>query len=371
MLVSMSRRPDNRKHKVGTPPFIATHHNDSYLLTHKVELYISKGWDKNITDPENGRQSCNKVQKQNAKLQLPSGGRRVLKSGDSSGLAFCHGHMITYFVDCQVCDQRPAGDMRSISEHAYALSERGHVQKIEVASDTNSIYLRATCLPEMRKDRIYKISLELNKQSNHIIAAGCGCPAGKAPTASCKHIAALCYTLDKFCKHNELPVFLTCTDQLQSWNQPRLRKVKSVPVQELKFQKLEYGKKAAKYSKPLSSLFDPRPLVHRFQDSIAVKQMYEQLEQLGKPCGFLHLLGPVVDRAGSIRHDHTYAQTNDPSDQPVQRHELILSPESEYIQQPPTKEDMTHFKHSLLLTPKELEEVLDFSFQFSYLGFPL
>lgn len=101
--------------------------------------------------------------------------------------------MITYFVDRQTCNSMPASDVKSINENAYALSERGHIQRVEMTTDPQSIYVRSICLPEMRKDRIYKVSIVLDKDSNDILA-------GKAPTASCKHVAALCYTLDRFCK---------------------------------------------------------------------------------------------------------------------------------------------------------------------------
>lgn len=326
---------------------------------HRVELYISNGWDKNIADPTaHKEQASNKtIQKRDSdSLQMPPDGWNAIEAGHIR-LAFYHGHMIAYFVDRQACDKLPAGDVKSISEHAYALSERGHIQKIELTSDDNSIYLRANCLPEMRKDRTYKISLVLAKQSNHIIAAECGCPAGKAPTASCKHIAALCYALDKFCKYSELPEFLTCTDRLQSWNQPRPKKVRPVPVQELKFKKLEYGKKAVNYAKPLSSLFDPRPAKYRLSDSSAVTEMYEKLVRLGKPCGFLHVLGPAVDRADSVHHDHSYAQAADPPGSLAPRHTFIMSSEPESVPQLPTKEDMARFKEELVLACDEINEL--------------
>lgn len=176
-----------------------------------------------------------------------------------------------------------------------------------MTTDPQSIYVRSICLPEMRKDRIYKVSIVLDNDSNNILGAGCECPAGKAPTASCKHVA-VCYTLDRFCKKRQIPGFITCTDQFQSWNQPRPRKVKAIPVQQLKFQKLKYGKAAVKHTKPLSMVYDPRPPKFRNEDNEAVSQLYESLAQLGTPCGFIELLGPVVDRACSVQHDHSPCQ---------------------------------------------------------------
>ena len=54
----------------------------------------------------------------------------------------------------------------------------------------------AKCVPEMRKDRVYVILLSLDTETQDIIRAQRGCPAGKGPCASCKHIGALCFTLE-------------------------------------------------------------------------------------------------------------------------------------------------------------------------------
>ena len=82
----------------------------------------------------------------------------------------------------------------------------------------------------MKKDRVYKIELQLEESSFEISAAQCGSPAGRGPRASCKHIAALCYALEEFEKVTRIPEFQTCTDKLQMWNQPRPRKLEPIPV---------------------------------------------------------------------------------------------------------------------------------------------
>ena len=43
-------------------------------------------------------------------LQLPSEGWKMIEKGNTSSLMFCHGHVITYFVDRQTCDGMPASD---------------------------------------------------------------------------------------------------------------------------------------------------------------------------------------------------------------------------------------------------------------------
>jgi len=68
------------------------------------------------------------------------------------------------------------------------LSKEGQVHEIIVATRADK---RCKCLPEMKKDRIYAIDLAITKPSNSITGAKCTCPAGRRPSGSCKHIAAV------------------------------------------------------------------------------------------------------------------------------------------------------------------------------------
>ena len=160
-------------------------------------------------------------------------------------------------------------------------------------------------------------------------------------SSNSKHIAALCYTLDGFCKRRQLPQLKTCTDRLQTWNHPRPGRVKPVPVQQLKFQKLEFDKQST------TRAYDPRPPLYRHDDSMAMKTLYNKLEGLGKVCGFLHLLGPVIDKTEIVQHDHTYAQLGELPDTAATRHLLVLPPEGETLSSSPVREDMVHHKQTL------------------------
>ena len=121
--------------------------------------------------------------------------------------------IVTYFVNHSVIDGLPSGDFKSISSAAEYLARCEFVQHLEVSSTTLLLHVRGVCLPAMRKDRKYNLKLALNAKTFDIAYASCGCPAGKGPSGSCKHIGALCYSLSDFCKS-------TCTDRLQSWNKP-------------------------------------------------------------------------------------------------------------------------------------------------------
>ena len=96
----------------------------------------------------------------------------------------------------------------------------------------NSLLLfKANCLPEMKKDKVYIMKLGLNASSFDIIYAKCGCPAGKGPQGSCKHIVALSYALADYSRLRTLPEYVTYTEIAQQWNIPRKRRVEPIPVE--------------------------------------------------------------------------------------------------------------------------------------------
>ena len=74
----------------------------------------------------------------------------------------------------------------------------------------------------MKKYRLYKVVLLLDSISGgNVVGAEYGCPAGKAPHASCKHVGALCYALEEYsCIGKDDHEYLTCADRLQEWNKP-------------------------------------------------------------------------------------------------------------------------------------------------------
>lgn len=117
--------------------------------------------------------------------------------------------MITYFVNRNVADGLPAADFKSINSAANNLFEGGHIQNIKIGESEQHIFIRSNCLPEMQKDRVYKVVMSLHKDSLDIVTACCGCLAGKGPTASCKHIGAACYAVVSFCTLKKLPDFTT------------------------------------------------------------------------------------------------------------------------------------------------------------------
>ena len=105
---------------------------------------------------------------------------------------------MAYFITRSVTDRKMAGDIKSFNKSAENLFICCHVQSIEFVKVDDLTYIRGKCLPEMRKNRIYVLKLVLKSEELDIVLAECGCPAGVGPKGSCKHIAAVPYSLVHF-----------------------------------------------------------------------------------------------------------------------------------------------------------------------------
>ncbi|XP_076091240.1 uncharacterized protein LOC143063144 [Mytilus galloprovincialis] len=73
----------------------------------------------------------------------------------------------------------------------------------------------------MKKQVTYNYKLKMEKGSGSPVNSQCECPAGKGPHATCKHIAAVLLMLEEFSQSGQLAVEKSCTEGLQTFNQPR------------------------------------------------------------------------------------------------------------------------------------------------------
>jgi hypothetical protein len=203
-------------------------------------------------------------------------------------------NIMTYFLKRKAGDNKENNDYKNLSSLAFGLFKHGHVQKIEVTidEDANMIHIKCECLPEMKKNIKYQLCLSMVKSGNgtgDITFASCSpCPAGKAPYASCKHIAALCYALEEFVRIGKSDRdYQTCTSRLQTWNQPRKRKLDSSSVYEIDFSKKVYGKDPKKARK----LQDPRlPAFRESRPSVANQVLLENINIISLDCGFSKIM---------------------------------------------------------------------------------
>ena len=138
----------------------------------------------------------------------------------------------------------------------------------------------------------------------NIVGAECGCPAGKAPHASCKHIGALCYALEEYSRLGRIDrdylIYLTCTDRLQEWNKPRQKRLDPLPVTSLSSRRNEILQNNKNSS---LVLFDPRLSGNQKIGNEAIEKLRCDLLSLDQSPAFLDVLVPSVDK---IDHDHKF-----------------------------------------------------------------
>ena len=220
---------------------------------------------------------------------------------------FTFGEIVSYFVNRSVSDGLPADDFKAINSSAENLFRCGHIQGIQVCATEDNLFLKAKCLPEMRKDRVYFLKMVLNVNSCDIFYAECGFPAGVAPQGSCKHIGAFSYALADFCRVRCLPEYMTCTDKLREWNQPCGKRVEPIPVDQLGARRRELKPEQFR-SRGSKAVFDPRPLKFRTPCPQRLEELRCNLLKLEKLPSFLNVILPSVDK---IQHDHCYCIRSD------------------------------------------------------------
>lgn len=208
------------------------------------------------------------------------------KIEDASIPNFTIANITNYFITRVASDGKPANDFKNLNSHAYPLFKAGHIQSINALCKDPSHIIRCSCLPEMKKDTLYKIEITLDRVGD-ITQANCACPAGSGPFGSCKHIGALCYALEEFCRIKLIRQPESCTSQLQRWNQPRKRRLDPCDVDDIMFVKYEYGK--TKKQAP-SMAYDPRPSGLTSTAESEIELLRKRLSETKKEVALLHLL---------------------------------------------------------------------------------
>ena len=276
----------------------------------RVKAYISNGWSNKVYNPDVSLGDCstNESVKFDSTVSPPTEGWKTIQSAFQSSddvPRFSLSNVINYFVVRTVSDGKAANDFKSINKSAENLFHCGHVQALLVTAKDEYWWVKADCRPEMKKDKMYKMIMSLCKGSWDINSAMCGCPAGKGPSASCKHIGALCYALANFCSSGCLPDFITCTDVMQEWNKPCPKKHKPITVDELQSTRREILHQVST-TQPILTMYDPRPPSMRTVEAIKLEQLRLNLLSVDHRCGILQQLVPS-DKY--LRHDHTYCSS--------------------------------------------------------------
>ena len=274
-------------------------------IFYRVKAYIQYGWADTLVDPDNV--SATSDESYGAPDTSDWVDIKQFYTSPDTVPNFTNAQIVSYFVTRQVCDTCLCGDFKAINKSAMNLFHCGHLQQVEVFNTHDTLWLRAYCLPEMKKDITYKVELSILNGKWEISGTICRCPAGKGPAATCKHIGALCYLFQSFCENGTMPEFFTCTQRLQEWSQSRARKLDARPVTDLKEHKIKINavNLNRRESSRTPSTFDPRPLHLRSASTKALDILRADLLSFNQPSAFNSILVPCPERA---LRDHSYSR---------------------------------------------------------------
>ena len=227
-------------------------------------------------------------QRARAGSSFPSSGWKKLVAGRLLSATFTMQTMLSYFLDTIAGDGRSSSNFKAISatdNSAMRLFQRGFVQAIQVAASNNIVYYKARCEPEMKSTVPYQMKLGVEvvegsggdaKSVTQVVYAECSCPAGKAPHASCKHLAAFLYAMEEFSRLGYTRDRVTCTDELQAWNKPHKKKSEPMKLSEMIWSKSRG--KTSKTKRQAGDHQDPRALSEREHVAARLRARLEDLE---------------------------------------------------------------------------------------------
>ena len=135
------------------------------LFFFRVEAYTRNGWTNDIIDPDG------KFTSQQSGVSLSTCDRglpdidanavwKPLKEAflPSNPVNFTNAEIVNYFVLRSTIDGMPASDVKGMSKSALNLFQCGISKKSQFLPQDH-VCIKANCIPEMRKDRIYKRTL--------------------------------------------------------------------------------------------------------------------------------------------------------------------------------------------------------------------
>ena len=186
-----------------------------------------------------------------------------------------------------------AEDWKNFKTGGYKLFKEGHVQNIMVSQQGSISGIKCNCLPEMKKDHEYKLEIDIATTGSDVCHAQCNYPTDRSLHGSCKRNAAILFALEIFYStYKEIQASsndndVSCTSKLQTWNQPKKRRLESKCSSDIAFRVEDYYHKPCHQSKqPL----DPQPLDSQKTTDAEIEAFFGNLTELKVSCGFLDLI---------------------------------------------------------------------------------
>ena len=157
-----------------------------------VRAYIENEWSDNVVDSDKKyHETGTSSRATNGQISATWKHIRTAYTFHALQVQFTNAQIVEYFITRTVSDGHLSADFKSIKSQ-LSISFVVAMYKT-LSSDEKNLYMRADCLPEIRKDHVYKLILTMKRTTLDVISAQCVYAGGKLPQATCKHIPALCY----------------------------------------------------------------------------------------------------------------------------------------------------------------------------------
>lgn len=161
-----------------------------------------------------------------------SGFKSVTPEGRNGLPKVLNEHVEFYIVTRQVLDKKNSCDhaaMRRGKKMADCVDALSFLSTYELVFFTGIVYA------EMKKNLAYNIKFIIDARTGQVKNSECECPAGKGPTATCKHVVSALLLLVEFTDGGELRIRKSCTETLQTFKKPKhAHKASPLKVQGLK-----------------------------------------------------------------------------------------------------------------------------------------
>ena len=203
-----------------------------------------------------------------------------------------------FFVSRQLADALPNHDLKAIQK-GKDLLESNTVLACSMNVKPSHVFFTGMTAAAMKTKVSYNYRLVVSTEGD-LVNADCECPAGKGPSASCKHVACVALMLKSFVSDGTMTLSKSCTEMLRSFHKPR-KSHKGSPV---KGESLPCGS--------TDRLKDPRenPL-HKnqanFSDNVR-NMMINYKAATGVSLSYLTSATPGRADMKEAVHDHNYLQ---------------------------------------------------------------
>lgn len=216
-------------------------YNQMYQNNFRISDLQSSGLDKFIVDPDGSVQYA--IIEEHVRENLLNISPPLLKNWTDNMTVipenFCYTHIYEYLVKRTITiltKSKESDSEEADLEFELPIAEKplrkgynfygsGHVKEIMLCPVTNITHVKASVMASM-KDKIYVVSVTLEKDSSLILAATCQCVAGAG--GKCNHVAGVLFAL---LDYRESMRNKSCTEKPQEWHLPsRKSKQSSKPV---------------------------------------------------------------------------------------------------------------------------------------------